>query len=55
VWDDNHDPMSNLIEVYVSRLRRKVDGGEGIPLLHTRRGAGYMLSRGSDADDGPGE
>jgi two-component system copper resistance phosphate regulon response regulator CusR len=43
VWDDNHDPMSNLIEVYVSRLRRKVDGGERVRLLHTRRGAGYML------------
>lgn len=44
VWDDNHDPMSNLIEVYVSRLRRKVDGGEETPLVHTRRGAGYMLT-----------
>lgn len=44
VWDDNHDPMSNLIEVYVSRLRRKVDGGEETPLFHTRRGAGYMLT-----------
>ena len=52
VWDDNHDPMSNLIEVYVSRLRRKVDGGERVALFHTRRGAGYMLSRGSNAEDG---
>ena len=52
VWDDNHDPMSNLIEVYVSRVRRKVDGGERVALFHTRRGAGYMLSRGSDAEKG---
>jgi two-component system copper resistance phosphate regulon response regulator CusR len=51
VWDDNHDPMSNLIEVYVSRLRRKVDGGEPVALFHTRRGAGYMLSEGSEAID----
>ena len=49
VWDDNHDPMSNLIEVYVSRLRRKVDGGEETPLFHTRRGAGYMLTAEANA------
>ena len=39
VWDDNHDPFSNLIDVYVSRLRRKVDGGERVALISTRRGA----------------
>jgi DNA-binding response OmpR family regulator len=44
VWDDNHDPFSNLIDVYVSRLRRKVDGGEPVALISTRRGVGYMLS-----------
>jgi two-component system copper resistance phosphate regulon response regulator CusR len=44
VWDDNHDPFSNLIDVYVSRLRRKIDGGERIALISTRRGVGYMLS-----------
>jgi two-component system copper resistance phosphate regulon response regulator CusR len=44
VWDDNHDPFSNLIDVYVSRLRRKVDGGERVTLISTRRGVGYMLS-----------
>ncbi|HEX8850828.1 MAG TPA: response regulator transcription factor [Gemmatimonadaceae bacterium] len=43
VWDDNHDPFSNAIEVYINRLRRKVDGGHE-PLIHTRRGAGYILS-----------
>jgi two-component system copper resistance phosphate regulon response regulator CusR len=44
VWDDNHDAFSNLIDVYVSRLRRKVDGGEATPLISTRRGVGYMIS-----------
>src|SRR5215213_4701684 len=48
VWDANHDPFSNAIEVYINRLRKKVDGGDGVPLIHTRRGAGYLLSA-----DGP--
>jgi two-component system copper resistance phosphate regulon response regulator CusR len=43
VWDDNHDPFSNVLEVYVGRVRRKVDGAGGPPLLATRRGAGYVL------------
>ena len=43
VWDENFDPFSNLIEVYINRLRRKIDGPKDIPLLHTKRGAGYML------------
>jgi len=46
VWDENHDPMSNAIEVYVNRLRRKVDAPGETPLIHTHRGAGYRL--GSD-------
>jgi DNA-binding response OmpR family regulator len=44
VWDDNHDPYSNAIEVYINRLRRKVDAVSDAPLIHTRRGAGYMLA-----------
>jgi two-component system copper resistance phosphate regulon response regulator CusR len=44
VWDDEFDPFSNLIEVYVNRLRRKIDAPREIPLLHTRRGAGYLLA-----------
>ncbi|MCA1814837.1 MAG: response regulator transcription factor [Acidobacteria bacterium] len=52
VWDDNFDPFSNLIEVYVQRLRRKIDDGHARKLLHTRRGAGYMLSvEGGAAND----
>jgi len=43
VWDDSFDPMSNLIEVYIQRLRRKVDDGYAVKLIHTRRGAGYTL------------
>lgn len=44
VWDDNHEPGANLLDVYVSRLRRKVDAGGERPLLHTRRGMGVMLA-----------
>ncbi len=43
VWDENFDPFSNLIEVYVNRLRRKIDDQSSVPLIHTRRGAGYVL------------
>jgi DNA-binding response OmpR family regulator len=43
VWDETFDPFSNLIEVYINRLRRKIDSSSKTPLLHTRRGAGYML------------
>jgi two-component system copper resistance phosphate regulon response regulator CusR len=43
VWDESFDPFSNLIEVYVNRLRRKIEAG-GKPMLHTRRGSGYILS-----------
>jgi len=43
VWDDNYDPVSNLIESYINRLRKKLDA-PGLPaLIHTRRGAGYVL------------
>jgi len=44
VWDDSYDPMSNVIEVYVQRLRRKLTLGGGDFLIKTRRGAGYVLS-----------
>lgn len=44
VWDANFDPASNVIDVYVQRLRRKVDDGHTHRLIHTRRGAGYMLA-----------
>lgn len=43
-WDDNFDPMSNVIDVYIARLRRKVDADGDVPLLSTVRGAGYRLA-----------
>ena len=43
VWDDTFDPFSNTIEVYMNRLRRKIDDNHSIKLLHTRRGEGYVL------------
>jgi DNA-binding response OmpR family regulator len=46
VWDENFDPMSNVIDVYVRRLRRKVDDGHLRKLIHTRRGAGYVMAPG---------
>jgi len=51
VWDENFDPFSNLIEVYMQRLRRKIDEGHSRKLLHTIRGGGYMLSSGKTATD----
>ena len=43
VWNDSFDPFSNLIEVYIKRLRKKLDEGYGRQLIHTRRGSGYIL------------
>jgi two-component system copper resistance phosphate regulon response regulator CusR len=43
VWDDSFDPFSNTIEVYMNRLRKKIDGNHSLKLLHTRRGEGYIL------------
>lgn len=44
VWDEGFDPLSNIIDVYVKRLRKKIDYGSDRPLIHTRRSEGYMLS-----------
>jgi two-component system OmpR family response regulator len=44
VWDYHFDPATNVIDVHVSRLRRKLEEGFDRPLLHTVRGAGYMLA-----------
>lgn len=43
VWDENHDPLSNMLEVLVSRLRRKIDDGRAPALIETIRGAGYRF------------
>jgi two-component system copper resistance phosphate regulon response regulator CusR len=50
VWDEHFDPVSNLIDVHINRLRSKVDSGFA-PLIHTRRGAGYMLAANTPALD----
>jgi two-component system copper resistance phosphate regulon response regulator CusR len=49
VWDDSFDPMSNLIEVYIQRLRRKIDNGQPVKLIQTQRGAGYSLAVSDEA------
>ena len=43
VWDYHFDPQTNVIDVHISRLRSKIDKDFDPPLLHTVRGAGYML------------
>ena len=51
VWDDTFDPFSNLIEVYVQRLRRKTEADGGSRLIFTRRGQGYLLAAQEGRDD----
>jgi two-component system copper resistance phosphate regulon response regulator CusR len=55
VWDEAFDPFSNLIDVNINRLRRKIDDGFAVPLIHTRRGEGYMLAAPEDLRGGEGE
>jgi DNA-binding response OmpR family regulator len=43
VWDDQYDPLSNVIDVYVQRLRRKIDAPGRSSAIRTRRGEGYQL------------
>lgn len=43
VWDYHFDPQTNVIDVHISRLRSKIDKDFDVPLLHTVRGAGYLL------------
>ncbi len=43
VWDMNQDPMTNVVDVHINRLRKKVDTGFHPPLIHTIRGVGYVL------------
>ncbi len=46
VWDDNFDPVANVVDVLVGRLRRKIDLPGLVPLVHTIRGSGYALREG---------
>jgi two-component system OmpR family response regulator len=43
VWDIHFDPTTNIIDVYVGRVRRKMDGQQAYPLIHTVRGVGYCV------------
>lgn len=44
VWNEPYDPFSNLIEEYIKRLRKKIDVEGQKPLIHARRGEGYILT-----------
>ncbi len=48
VWDYHFDPQTNVIDVHVSRLRGKIDKNFDAPLLHTVRGAGYVIRDGAE-------
>lgn len=48
-WDENYDAFSNVIEVYMLRLRKKIDAGHEVKLLRTRRGEGYVLTAGDSS------
>jgi two-component system OmpR family response regulator len=43
VWDLHFDPTTNIIDVYVGRVRRKIDGQQAYPLIHTIRGVGFCV------------
>ena len=44
IWNYHFDPGSNVVDVHIGRLRRKLEEGFAAPILHTVRGAGYRLS-----------
>jgi DNA-binding response OmpR family regulator len=49
VWDESHDPASNIIDVYVGRLRHKLEARGGSRLIHTIRGQGYLFGEEREA------
>jgi DNA-binding response OmpR family regulator len=51
VWEESFDPFSNVIDVYIKRLRAKLDAGASHRLIHTRRGEGYILTPHPESDD----
>lgn len=48
-WGIQYDPMTNIVDVHINRLRRKIDVGTEAPLIHTVRGVGYVLRAAVDA------
>lgn len=51
VWGMNEDPLTNVVDVYIARLRSKIDDGHAIRLIHTMRGLGYRLEVDAPAAD----
>jgi len=49
VWDEHYDPLSNVVDVYIQRLRRKIDRPGSDSFIRTRRGEGYQLITDEDA------
>jgi len=47
VWGTSEDPLTNIVDVYIRRLRAKIDDGAAVPLIHTVRGLGYRLEVGA--------
>lgn len=45
VWGTNEDPLTNIVDVYIRRLRSKIDENSSKPLIHTVRGLGYRLEK----------
>ena len=50
VWNYQFDPQTNVIDAHISRLRNKVDKGFAVPLIHTRRNLGYILTPNPQAE-----
>ena len=44
VWEEQYDGLSNIVDVYIRRLRQHIDEGAALPLIHTVRGAGYRIT-----------
>ncbi len=51
VWDESFDAFTNVIDVYIKRLRAKLDTPDAPRLIHTRRGEGYILTTKAEAGD----
>jgi len=49
VWGLNEDPLTNVVDVYIRRLRSKIDEGRAVPLIQTMRGLGYRLEAPTEA------
>lgn len=47
IWNFDYEGGTNVVDVYISYLRKKIDGGENVKLIHTVRGRGYVLKEGS--------